>query len=149
MAFTFQIAPRVEKNFRKERLFYIPPDPKAFEIHIEVGGQKEPFILGYTNNLLEEVRELFTPKRNDKAYAALREKLSQPDAKCHLCFYFINPPSDYNKPIEMATAKWLKWRKENKQFPYSIDDEDLELLGADRPFEVEFQGSTADEELYS
>jgi hypothetical protein len=148
MAFRFQVIPRVEKNFRKERLFYVPPDPKAFEIHIETGGQRKPFLLGYTKNLLEEVRELFTPKRKDKIFAELREMLSDPDARCHLCFYFFTPPSDYKKPMEMATAKWLKWRKDSCEFPYTIDDEDLDILGVNRPFDVEFEGSTADEELY-
>lgn len=148
MAFTFNVAPRIEKNFRKERLFYIPPDAKAFEIHVEVSGVKEPFLLGYTTNLLEEVREIFQPKTRNKAIQDLKEILEQPDAKCHLCFYFINPPSEYSKPLEMATAKWLKWRKDNRQFKHAIDDEDLDILGVNRPFEVEFQGTTADEELY-
>ena len=138
MAFEFQVTPRIEKNFRKERLFYIPPDPKAYEIHIEVGGKKEPFLLGYTNNLLEEVREIFTPKKRIKALEELREKLNDPEAKCHLCFYFISPPS----------AKWMKWRKDNREFPHVIDDEDLDILGANRPFEIEFEGTTADDELY-
>ncbi len=148
MAFTFTVSPRIEKNFRKERLFYVPPDAKAYEIHVEVGGEKQPFILGYTTNLLEEVREIFVPKRKNKVFDELRELLNAPETKCHLCFYFINPPADYRKPPEMAIAKWLKWRKENKEFKHPIDDEDIDLLGGNRPFEVEFQGTTADEELY-
>jgi hypothetical protein len=148
MAFKFSVTPRIEKNFRKERLFYVPPDPKAYELHIEVGGQKQPYILGYTTNLLEEVREIFTPKRKDKAFAELREKLNDPDVKCHLCFYFITPPSDYKKPLEMAIAKWLKWRKENREFAHAIDEDMLDVLGANRPFDVEFEGATSDDELY-
>ena len=148
MAFMFTVAPRVEKNFRKERLFYVPPDAKAYEIHIEVGGKKEPFLLGYTSNLLEELREIFQPKKRNKAMEDLRKVLENPEAKCHLCFYFINPPPDYRKPPQMAIAKWLRWRKDNREFKHAIDDEDLDILGSNRPFEVEFEGTTADDELY-
>ena len=147
MGYQIQFTGRAEKNFRKERLFYIPPDPKAFELHLEVGGKRTPFYLGYTNNLLEEVRELFEPRRNDQVFEELRKELENEEAKCHLCFYFFTAPSDYQKPIEMATAKWLKWRRDSTQFKHSIDEDYLEVLGADRPFDIEFSGQTADDLL--
>lgn len=148
MSFVVRVVPRIEKDFREKRLFYVPPDPKAYEIHLETGGKKQPFLLGYTNNLLEEVRELFTPRRKDPVFAEIREKMAIPGTKVHLCFYFFTPPSEFRKPIEMAVGKWLKWRKENCEFPYAVDDDYLEALGADRPFDMEFEGDTADVELY-
>jgi hypothetical protein len=148
MAFQFTFTPRIEKDFRKERLFYVPPDPKVFEIHIEQAGKKRRFILGYANNLLEEVRELFTPKRNDKVFSELREYLGEQGTKIHLVFYFFNAPSDYRKPVEMAAGKWLKWRRDSSDFVHAVDDDDLDVLGANRPFEIEFEGDTADVELY-
>ncbi len=148
MGFKFKVTPRIEKDFRKERLFYVPPDPKVFEIHIEQGEKKSRFLLGYTKNLLEEVRELFTPKRNDKIYGELRDYISQPGTKIHLVFYFFNAPPDYRKPPEMAAGKWLNWRKQNSDFVHAIDEDDLDVLGANRPFDIEFEGDTADAELY-
>ncbi len=148
MKFVIKVEPRIEKDFKEKRLFYVTPDPKAFEFHVEKDGVKEPFMLGYAGNLLEEVRELYTPKRNDAAYAELREKMAEPNTKIYLVFYFFTPPSEYRKPVEMVIGKWLKWRKENSNFPHTVDDDYLEALGADRPFEVEFDGDTADVELY-
>ena len=148
MTFIVQVVPRIEKDFKEKRLFYVTPDPKVYEIHLETSGVKKPFMLGYANNLLEEVREIFTPKRNDPAFVELREKLKTPDTKVHLCFYFFTPTSDFRKPIEMLAGKWLKWRKENCEFPHAIDDDYLEALGASRSLDVEFEGDTADVELY-